>query len=64
MGYDPQKIEPKWQKYWLEQGTFRADVDPVKVADPPRGRVKHIAAAVSATLGSYHRVDPGFQTRS
>ena len=28
MGYDPQKIEPRWQKYWLEHGTFRAEVDP------------------------------------
>jgi leucyl-tRNA synthetase len=27
MAYDPQKIEPKWQKYWIENRTFRAEVD-------------------------------------
>ncbi len=24
MNYEPQTIEPKWQKYWEEHGTFRA----------------------------------------
>lgn len=28
--YFPAKIEPKWQKYWLEQKTFRADDDSSK----------------------------------
>jgi len=25
--YDPSKIEPKWQQYWLENKTFKAEVD-------------------------------------
>jgi leucyl-tRNA synthetase len=25
--YQPQKIEPKWQAYWLENETFRAEID-------------------------------------
>ncbi|MEX0767972.1 MAG: leucine--tRNA ligase [Microthrixaceae bacterium] len=25
--YDPQKIEPKWQQYWREQGTYEVDND-------------------------------------
>ena len=28
--YDPSKIEPKWQKYWLENKTFKAEYDPDK----------------------------------
>ena len=28
--YDPSKIEPKWQKYWLENKTFKAKVNPNK----------------------------------
>ena len=28
--YDPSKIEPKWQKYWLENKTFKAEVDTKK----------------------------------
>ena len=28
--YQPAKIEPKWQKYWLENKTFKAEVDPSK----------------------------------
>ena len=27
MSYDPKRIEPKWQRYWEENQTFRADVD-------------------------------------
>jgi leucyl-tRNA synthetase len=26
--YEPQVIEPKWQRYWLEHKTFRATIDP------------------------------------
>jgi leucyl-tRNA synthetase len=26
--YDPQRIEPKWQKFWQEQGAFNAEEDP------------------------------------
>jgi leucyl-tRNA synthetase len=26
--YDPQRIEPKWQQFWQEQGAFNADEDP------------------------------------
>jgi leucyl-tRNA synthetase len=25
--YDPSKIEPKWQKYWVKNKTFKAEVD-------------------------------------
>ncbi len=28
--YDPSKIEPKWQQYWLENKTFKAEVDTSK----------------------------------
>lgn len=28
--YEPKEIEPKWQKYWEENGTFRAVEDPTK----------------------------------
>jgi leucyl-tRNA synthetase len=27
MPYEPRKIEPKWQSYWLRQHTFRAQID-------------------------------------
>jgi len=30
MPYDPAQIEPKWQAYWLEHGTFRVEIDPSK----------------------------------
>jgi leucyl-tRNA synthetase len=30
MPYDPQTIESRWQAYWLEHHTFRAEVDPGK----------------------------------
>lgn len=28
--YDPSKIEPKWQQYWLENKTFKSTTDPSK----------------------------------
>lgn len=28
--YDPSKIEPKWQKHWLENKTFKAEIDTSK----------------------------------
>ena len=28
--YDPQSIEPKWQKFWEDQGAFHADMDPAR----------------------------------
>ena len=28
MAYDPKQIEPKWQDHWLENRTFRAELDP------------------------------------
>jgi len=28
--YRPEEIEPKWQRFWLENKTFRAQVDPAK----------------------------------
>ncbi len=30
MPYDPKAIEGKWQRYWLENETFRAQIDPSK----------------------------------
>ncbi|TIL84903.1 MAG: leucine--tRNA ligase [Mesorhizobium sp.] len=30
MSYDPKRIEPKWQRYWDENETFRAEVDLAK----------------------------------
>jgi leucyl-tRNA synthetase len=30
MGYSPHKIEPKWQKFWEENKTFRVHMDPSK----------------------------------
>jgi len=30
MPYDPKTIEPRWQDYWLENETFRAELDPNK----------------------------------
>jgi len=30
MAYDPHQIEPKWQKYWEEQKTFRVSEDSTK----------------------------------
>src|SRR5210317_922479 len=28
--YDPQVVEPKWQKYWEEKGTFKFDAEDTK----------------------------------
>jgi leucyl-tRNA synthetase len=30
MTYEPKKIEPKWQQFWLENQTFRAEIDLAK----------------------------------
>ena len=30
MPYDPQSIEPKWQKFWADNHTFRARIDLAK----------------------------------
>ena len=30
MAYDPKTIEPRWQKFWLENETFRAELEPSK----------------------------------
>src|SRR4026209_709910 len=27
MPYDPKRIEPRWQRYWEEHATFKADMD-------------------------------------
>ena len=27
MAYDPKSIEPRWQQYWRENQTFRAEID-------------------------------------
>ena len=28
MAYSPAEIEPRWQNYWLENATFRSEIDP------------------------------------
>ena len=28
--YEPQEIEKKWYKYWLEKGYFTPEIDPAK----------------------------------
>ncbi len=28
MPYEPRKIEPKWQQFWIRERTFRAEIDP------------------------------------
>ncbi len=33
MPYDPKEIEPKWQSYWLENETFRAEMNPEKIGE-------------------------------
>jgi leucyl-tRNA synthetase len=30
MAYNPKAVEPKWQAYWDENQTFRAEIDPNK----------------------------------
>src|ERR1700761_6114060 len=30
MAYNPAAIEPKWQAYWEENQTFRAEINPAK----------------------------------
>ncbi len=30
MPYDPSEIEPRWQRFWLENRTFEVDIDPSK----------------------------------
>ena len=30
MPYDPKAIEPKWQAYWADNRTFRAEIDPAR----------------------------------
>ncbi len=30
MSYNPKSIEPKWQNFWKENQTFRAEIDPTK----------------------------------
>ena len=30
MTYNPQKIEAKWQEYWLKNKTFKAEIDTKK----------------------------------
>ena len=30
MAYEPSRIEPKWQAYWEDHQTFRAEIDPAR----------------------------------
>ncbi len=54
--YEPNKIEQKWYRFWLEQDYFRAKIDPKKkpfviIMPPPNvtGEL-HIGHALTATL--------------
>ena len=33
-GYEPAEVEPKWYKFWLENGVFEAGVDPADQREP------------------------------
>ena len=32
--YEPADVEPKWYQFWLEQGVFRASLDPADTREP------------------------------
>jgi leucyl-tRNA synthetase len=56
--YNPKEIEQKWQKYWEEQGVYRASEDPAKPKryvleyfPYPSGAAMHVGHVRNYTIG-------------
>lgn len=70
MKYNHKKIEKKWQKYWLENKTFKAEIDPTKpkyyVLDMfpyPSGsglHVGHVEGYTATDIMARHKRQLGF----
>ena len=41
MKYNPNEIEAKWQKYWLDNATFKAENNSEKPKIPNRNKTKN-----------------------